>query len=155
MRNATAVSAGYGFSQAISSGQMFSWGWNEDHQLGDGTNVDKGRPVMIPGLSQVTATTAGEYHSLAMSNGAEPAPSLQAIAGQHSLEVRWRPGEGSARWTPALRPVTTPVSEWTEVLLLPATSGSRTFGGLIAERYEILLRRQGFGVASTTSTPLP
>lgn len=49
-----------------SVGSVWAWGWNATGQLGDGTRTDRASPVAVPGLSQVTAVSAGPYHTLAL-----------------------------------------------------------------------------------------
>ena len=45
---------------------MWSWGWNLDGQLGDGTFDDKLVSVQASGLSNVIKISAGTYHTLAL-----------------------------------------------------------------------------------------
>src|SRR5262245_45893282 len=43
------------------------WGSNASGQIGDGTNIDRGRPTAVTGLAgDVTAVTAGEAHTCAL-----------------------------------------------------------------------------------------
>jgi alpha-tubulin suppressor-like RCC1 family protein len=77
---ATAVSASFGHAMALlTSGTVVSWGENTDGDLGVGTftgpeKCPKGTaevpcsktPVEVEGLSEVTAISAGAYHSLAL-----------------------------------------------------------------------------------------
>eukprot|EP01116_Phalansterium_solitarium_P017283 TRINITY_DN4217_c0_g2_i1.p1 TRINITY_DN4217_c0_g2~~TRINITY_DN4217_c0_g2_i1.p1 ORF type:complete len:449 (+),score=-79.55 TRINITY_DN4217_c0_g2_i1:564-1910(+) len=74
--NVTAIAAGFAHSMALlSNGTLFSWGFNEFGQLGDGTTTDRYIAVVVQpetwtGL-RVTAITAGSVHSMALlSNGA-------------------------------------------------------------------------------------
>jgi alpha-tubulin suppressor-like RCC1 family protein len=60
---ATQVSAGSFYSEALVSGVPFGWGRNHDGDLGDGTRVDKPRPVAALGLSGIRGVSAGEYHT--------------------------------------------------------------------------------------------
>ncbi|WP_158336163.1 RCC1 domain-containing protein [Bifidobacterium actinocoloniiforme] len=69
----TSVSAGNGFSLAISSdGRLYSWGSNSNGQLGDGAATDRATPVPVNPAADGTATwktiSAGYYHSLALSS---------------------------------------------------------------------------------------
>src|SRR5207249_4227963 len=48
------------------SGAVWSWGWNADGQLGDGTDLAHPAPRAVSGLVGVTALAAGAYHSLAL-----------------------------------------------------------------------------------------
>jgi alpha-tubulin suppressor-like RCC1 family protein len=45
---------------------VMAWGSNSDGQLGDGTTTTHLAPVMVPGLSGVSAIAAGGTHSLAL-----------------------------------------------------------------------------------------
>ncbi|MBK7383775.1 MAG: RCC1 repeat- and reductase domain-containing protein [Flavobacteriales bacterium] len=47
-------------------GTVWSWGYNEFGQLGNGTNVDSHIPVPVGSLSDVKAVSAGAFHSLAL-----------------------------------------------------------------------------------------
>ncbi len=50
---------------------IYAWGENATGQLGDGTTSARSAPVPVIGMSSgVTAIAAGEYHSLAVQNGA-------------------------------------------------------------------------------------
>jgi alpha-tubulin suppressor-like RCC1 family protein len=73
------VAAGYGHSLAIdNSGRVFSWGYSQDGQLGDGANHPRVSSSSLPAavvsaagfgqLSEVSAVAAGDDHSLALTN---------------------------------------------------------------------------------------
>lgn len=47
-------------------GTVWTWGANSSGQLGDGTTVNRSRPVRVSGLTSVTAVAAGENHTLAL-----------------------------------------------------------------------------------------
>ena len=47
-------------------GTVWAWGYNEQGQLGNGTNVNSGVPVQVGGLTGVKAIAAGSWHSLAL-----------------------------------------------------------------------------------------
>jgi T5SS/PEP-CTERM-associated repeat protein len=50
-----------------SDGTVWTWGSNNNGQLGDGTTTNRSSPVMVAGLDDVmTAVAAGYYHSLAL-----------------------------------------------------------------------------------------
>jgi alpha-tubulin suppressor-like RCC1 family protein len=56
---------------ASSPGTVFSWGYNEDGELGDGSYTDDGNdakpyPVQALGLGGVRVIEAGDYHTLAL-----------------------------------------------------------------------------------------
>ena len=64
------ISAGDGFSCAISNGAAKCWGYNGDGQLGDGTSTSRSVPVQVIGLeTSVTVIAAGNLHSCATQNG--------------------------------------------------------------------------------------
>ena len=64
------VSAGAYHSLALrSDGTIWAWGWNGVGQLGDGTTVDRLRPVQVAGLRSATAISAGALHSMAVAVG--------------------------------------------------------------------------------------
>ncbi len=155
MGGASAISAGFGFSEAISAGHVFSWGWNEHYQLGSGADTDLSRPEMIPGLSEVNTISAGEYHSLAMTSGPGPAPLLQAIPGRGSLALQWLACAGAGPAMVSYRRAVRPQLKWSKAIKLPASALGYTFSGLAAEPYEVLLRRVGEGIVTMAATPLP
>ena len=64
----TAVSVGDGHTCAlIDDGQVACWGYNEYGGLGDGSTLDRTRPVVVEGLpGSVTAVSAGDGHTCAM-----------------------------------------------------------------------------------------
>lgn len=49
-----------------SDGTVWSWGYNHEGQLGDGTNIYKSTPVPVYGLHNVISISAGSHHSLAL-----------------------------------------------------------------------------------------
>jgi len=70
----TAIAAGDRHTCAIVNGSVLCWGSNSDGQLGVGTppaSCDQyqcNSPVQVPGLTGVTAITAGVYHTCARLN---------------------------------------------------------------------------------------
>ncbi len=70
----TAVAAGANHTLAAKSdGSLWASGSNGYGQLGDGTTANHSSPVqIIPAGSDVTATAAGAYHSLAIKSGNQP-----------------------------------------------------------------------------------
>ncbi len=46
--------------------EVFSWGYNFNGQLGDGTTTQSDVPVLIEGLNEVTSVSGGEGHGLAL-----------------------------------------------------------------------------------------
>lgn len=47
-------------------GTVWSWGFNEQGQLGDGTSSHKGYPVQVSNLTDIIAIASGSNHSLAL-----------------------------------------------------------------------------------------
>jgi alpha-tubulin suppressor-like RCC1 family protein len=66
------VSAGEGFSMALlPDGTVYSWGYNANGRLGDGTTTDRWLPVPVGGLTGIVAIAAGGDHALALTSGGE------------------------------------------------------------------------------------
>jgi alpha-tubulin suppressor-like RCC1 family protein len=65
---ATGIAAGYAQTCALTmAGEVECWGYNHYGQLGDGTTVDRHRPVAVIGLARgVRAVAAGGRHSCAL-----------------------------------------------------------------------------------------
>lgn len=63
-----AISGGLGYhSMALTeNGTVWTWGKNDNGELGNGTTVQQNSPVLVIGLSDVTAIAAGGYYSLAL-----------------------------------------------------------------------------------------
>jgi len=66
-----AISAGFGFTCALkTSGRVKCWGSNDYGQLGDGSRVNRRRPVTVYGLAgAVRAIAAGQDHTCALVSG--------------------------------------------------------------------------------------
>lgn len=47
-------------------GTVYSWGYNMQGQLGDGTKLNKNKPVEVTGLTDIVEIIAGANHSLAL-----------------------------------------------------------------------------------------
>jgi alpha-tubulin suppressor-like RCC1 family protein len=67
----TAIAAGHEFSLALGSdgaggGVVWAWGKNANGELGDGTLIDKLRPVRVRNLSNVAAIAAGHTFATAL-----------------------------------------------------------------------------------------
>jgi alpha-tubulin suppressor-like RCC1 family protein len=61
------VSAGERHTCIVSAdGSAWCWGANESGQLGDGTVTDRGTPVQVLGLGDLTSVATGGYHTCAM-----------------------------------------------------------------------------------------
>ena len=65
LTNVTAVAAGTHHTLALKAdGTVWSWGWNQFGQLGDGSGANKSTPIQITSLTNVRAIAAGGNHSL-------------------------------------------------------------------------------------------
>ena len=70
-QNAT-ISGGGAHSLAIDeNGQLWSWGYNNSGQLGNGDTTEKTIPIKVKEGTKFTSTSAGEYHSLAIDESGE------------------------------------------------------------------------------------
>ena len=47
-------------------GTLWSWGYNNKGQLGDGTTINKSSPVQVGALTTWSSVSAGRLHSLAI-----------------------------------------------------------------------------------------
>lgn len=67
-----AVTAGLRHGLALQNGIVYAWGYNGAGELGNGAfdYMPHTTPAPVTGLSGVTAIAAGDYHSLALQNGA-------------------------------------------------------------------------------------
>jgi alpha-tubulin suppressor-like RCC1 family protein len=69
INNVKAISAGGWHSVALKQdGTVWTWGWNDDGQIGDGSNTNKTIPTQVPNLNNVVQIAAGSYHNLALKN---------------------------------------------------------------------------------------
>jgi hypothetical protein len=58
---------GNGHTLALTAaGAVYAWGMNSHGQLGQGTTVNSGVPLLVPGLPVITDVRAGGFHSLAL-----------------------------------------------------------------------------------------
>lgn len=65
--NPRALAGGAFHSLALQpAGTVLAWGWNGLGQLGTGSTVDSHLPVLVRGVTGVTAVAAGAHHSLAL-----------------------------------------------------------------------------------------
>ena len=60
------VAAGRYHGLAVRADEVWSWGYNEYGQLGDGTTATRSAPVKVPGLTGINTVAAGCYFSLAL-----------------------------------------------------------------------------------------
>lgn len=70
----SALDVSFGGSHACAlmrGGTVRCWGDNGDGQLGDGTQDERTRPVLVTGLFDVTRISAGEQHTCAIRAGGE------------------------------------------------------------------------------------
>lgn len=60
-------SAGYVFAYALKSdGTVWSWGYNNNNQLGIGDSTQRNSPVQVSGATGITAISAGTTHGVAL-----------------------------------------------------------------------------------------
>ena len=61
----TAIAGGFGHSLAIKDdGTVWSWGVNDQGQLGDGSTIEKHTPVQVLNIGVPHTLAAGLHHSL-------------------------------------------------------------------------------------------
>jgi alpha-tubulin suppressor-like RCC1 family protein len=166
LKDVSAVSAGCGYSLALSEGTVKAWGQNRWGKLGDGTLTESDLPVTVSKLSGVTAVDAGEQHSLALLGGAlalaggsplggELAPPpVKLIPGAGSLTASWEAGSGPGNWVLRWREKLSPPAKWSRYVTLPPETRSFTIMGLEAKPYEVLVKNRAFGAKFVVGTPL-
>jgi alpha-tubulin suppressor-like RCC1 family protein len=159
LANVTGVAASFRTSFAISAGHVFSWGFNEQGQLGIGSTTGTSRPTQVPGLSGVVRLATAQWHSLATYmpsalSSPLPAPDIELLAGPASLTARWTSSETTERWLVSWRPVVKPRPPWGKFIPLPPLTRSYTISGLGPTSYEVMVKNQIFGVKVVTGTPL-
>jgi hypothetical protein len=136
----SAISAGIGFSLAVSAGRVYSFGNNGYGQLGNGTRTDDGVPSAIAGLSGVASVAAGNLHAVALLEPGVAAPPalVSATPGSGSIKLRWTVAapEYGLRWKPAGAAAFGPVVKLTESCSAAHPCGY-AIGGLSAEPYEV------------------
>jgi alpha-tubulin suppressor-like RCC1 family protein len=155
LSNVSAISGGFGFSLALSAGNVFAWGHNRLGQLGNGAVADNSIPGLVQGLSGVTSMSAGQHQALAIMQSSAPPPLIEVRPGPHSLTVTWKALETGEHWDLAYRVVSHPILRRTHVNGLPILTRSYTISGLSAVPYEVEVKNRGFGSKAMLSTPLP
>ena len=91
------VSAGANHTLAVKEdGTLWAWGSNTYGQLGDGTTVDKNRPVQIGTATNWEAVAAGQFHSVAINAAGQ----LYAWGYNNYGQL----GDGTTTTTPTLAP---------------------------------------------------
>jgi alpha-tubulin suppressor-like RCC1 family protein len=60
------AAGGYHSAALMPDGSVWTWGDNDNGQLGNGTTVSSGSPGKVPGLANAIAIAAGNMHTLAM-----------------------------------------------------------------------------------------
>jgi len=156
VKHATNISAGYGFSDAVSEGRAFDWGHNVYGQLGTGTIADSVTPVEVKGLAAVTSLAAGQHQNMAIVEAPPTPPAVEVVPGKGSLTMIWRAPELGNPWALGWRPVTRPISRWlNRVGNVPAAARSYTMSGLQSGvRYQIYVQSKGFAPKVAAGVPL-
>ena len=62
------MEGGIPFIALKNDGTVWTWGWNEYGQLGDGTTIQRTTPIQVSGLTDVTQIAGGDYHTIAVKN---------------------------------------------------------------------------------------
>jgi alpha-tubulin suppressor-like RCC1 family protein len=150
---ASAISAGFRFSLAVTAGKVFSWGWNEFGQLGNGTTTDSAAAAPVSGLGNAIAVAASERHSLALLGAGGPPASIEVTPGIGSLTVNWQASEGSELWRVTWRPVAHPAVKWAPYVHLAPATRSYTISGLSRQPYEVAVANRANGQRIITGTP--
>ncbi|WP_176444885.1 RCC1 domain-containing protein [Paenibacillus herberti] len=71
LKDIQAVEGGFNHSIALAKdGGVWTWGWNEYGQLGNGTNKDQLTPVKLNGISDIHILNTGYYHTIALGSNA-------------------------------------------------------------------------------------
>lgn len=67
LSDVVSVAAGSYFTAAIKQdGTVWTWGNNDNGQLGDGTTTNRNTPVQVSGISDIVALSAGQNHIAAL-----------------------------------------------------------------------------------------
>ena len=69
LTNIVSISKGLSHTLALKGdGTVWAWGDNYSGQLGDGTMIDRDKPIQVSGLKDVVMISAGDAHSLALTS---------------------------------------------------------------------------------------
>jgi alpha-tubulin suppressor-like RCC1 family protein len=145
--NAIAVSVGKYHSCAVTeSGSAYCWGKNDNGQLGNGsTSYSQSTPVLVSGLSNVVAVSAGGWHSCARTD------SGQVLCWGDNTDGQLGDGSTSNRNTPVA------VSNLSNVVQLTAGSSHSCalngIGKAVCWGYN-LYGQLGNGSTSNSKTPV-
>jgi alpha-tubulin suppressor-like RCC1 family protein len=98
----TEISAGFAHNLALKNdGTVWAWGWNAFGQIGNGnTTTPVTNPIQVPGLTGMTAVSAGFWNSMALRNDG----TVWVWGANGSGQV----GNGSAGATPVSSPFQVP-----------------------------------------------
>jgi alpha-tubulin suppressor-like RCC1 family protein len=147
----TAVAGGNNHSLALKSdGTVWTWGWNINGQLGDGTTTDRNTPAVVPiqSVSGVKALAAGQNYSVALKDDGTVWTWGQNLVGQL--------GDGTTieRHTP----VQVGMPHLSDVIAIAAHSGG---GHNLALRSSGIVQAWGWNIngqlgdGTTTDRPFP
>ncbi len=150
-----AIAAGYAYSVALSGGKVYTFGRNEDGELGNGGTVGSNVPTPVKGLRYVAQIAAGPNHAIALfrSGVNPPAPLLRVKPGVRSLKLIWRfiATEYKVRY----RPFGVESREFSPMVTLPESASSYVFKGLTQIiPYAVVIKTPGKERA-IVGTPLP
>jgi alpha-tubulin suppressor-like RCC1 family protein len=161
----SAISAGQGYSLALSAGKVYAFGKNARGQLGNGSSSNDAQPSVVPGLGPVASIAAGTAHALAeLQSGVQPpAPLLSLEPAIASLRLQWAlhaqeykvyfnpreaeeepaecevsPEEETAEGCEEPEPE--PAPKWLESVKLGEQAHSFEFSGLTVQPYLVLIK---------------
>jgi len=67
LSNVVTIATGQDNSMALTTnGFVYTWGYNAQGELGNGTTISTNRPIFVSSLSNVVAIASGFYHNLAL-----------------------------------------------------------------------------------------
>ncbi len=155
---AVMISAGADRSLALKSdGTVWAWGWNQDGQLGDGTQIDRTQPVQVVNLTDVVKVAAGDYHNLALSRDGTLwvwGSDTRSMLGLGTIPNRRTPGivpnaftiSGTVKFgTTGVAGVGVTLSGDAIAYTLTDAAGNFAFPGLVAQRsYTVTSARSGY-----------